>query len=148
MFFPLQILQSLFLGSSDLKIGLVKTWMLEKNPQPLLYQTSIIPNYILNVCPYTTGKCNCHPLVFPCNSLEMSSLQRDHSINKQANKQTNKLKHRLWNLVPFEVSIRQAAELSLREVCGSWSCKSHNWEFAVRLCLLGVSEVTPRKSHQ
>ena len=31
---------------------LVKSWILEENPQPSLYQNSKIPNYIINIYPY------------------------------------------------------------------------------------------------
>ena len=40
-------------GNLSSCLGLLKSWILEENPEPPLYQTSIGTNYILSLCPYS-----------------------------------------------------------------------------------------------
>lgn len=41
---------------------LVKSWILEENLKLPLYNTGVIPNYVLNICSYSRVKYRPHPL--------------------------------------------------------------------------------------
>ena len=96
--------------------------------QPLLCYTCIIPNYILNICPYTHRYVQSQPHIKEtslCNREKL--LQKNSPINIIP---APKLQGKLWKYGKKEYKIQK------------------NREFSVRLCLLGVSEATRIKFHQ
>lgn len=112
-------------------------WFL-KNLQLPLYQTSILPNYILNDCPYTYRE-----LYASCFINEDSLCNRENITNYH-----NQSKWELWSLVLTYTSIKQFPQVRFRENCRRGGRNIVRIRGSESLLLQGplvISEVTPHK---
>lgn len=122
---------------------IMKSWILKEKSFRLLHYIRIIPNFILNVCPYAHIEEQSW-----CFIKSTSLCNRRRSLQKTTTKQNSELQI----LVPVDTSTKRFSHQTVKEyyrIGGEQNqCKSQrNKEFSERLCLSVPSEAVPIKSH-